>query len=149
MRAFFGDRRLVIRNRHSTRPWQHVLEPLSGYLMLGAAMAKNAEFATSFNFGPDPKSVKTVWDLMLNLLPLFPEVELEDLTDPDAPHEAKLLTLDSSKAERMLGWKSRWSFKRTIWETAEWYKGRYMHDSAVELCRKQIMSYQSDLKSGA
>jgi CDP-glucose 4,6-dehydratase len=149
MRAFFGDRRLVIRNRHSTRPWQHVLEPLSGYLMLGAAMAKNAEFATSFNFGPDPKSVKTVWDLMLNLLPLFPEVELEDLTDPDAPHEAKLLTLDSSKAERMLGWKSGWSFKRTIWETAEWYKGRYMHDSAVELCRKQIMSYQSDLKSGA
>lgn len=149
MRAFFGDRHLVIRNRHSTRPWQHVLEPLSGYLSLGAALSADAAIATAFNFGPDPKSVKTVGELMYSLLPLFPEVEIEDLTDPNAPHEAKLLTLDSSKARKMLGWAPRWSFKRTIWETAEWYKGRYMHDSAVELCRKQIMSYQSDLKSGA
>jgi len=141
MRAFFGDRHLVIRNRNSTRPWQHVLEPLSGYLTLGAALCGNQKFATAFNFGPDPKSVKTVGQLMANLLPLFPEVEIEDLTDPNAPKEAKLLTLDSAKAMSLLGWKPRWDFRRTIWETAEWYKGRHMYDSAVDLCREQIKMY--------
>jgi CDP-glucose 4,6-dehydratase len=151
MRSLAKGLPVPVRNKISTRPWQHVLEPLGGYLTLGAALDSRERFedyASGFNFGPDPKSVKTVWDLMLNLLPLFPEVELEDLTDPDAPHEAKLLTLDSSKAKRLLGWKSTWGFKRTIWETAEWYKGRYMHDSAVELCRKQIMTYQSESTSG-
>ena len=141
MRAFFGDRHLVIRNRNSTRPWQHVLEPLSGYLLLAAKLSVDPSAATSFNFGPDPKSVKTVGELMKCLLPIFPEVEIEDLTDPNAPHEAKLLTLDSTKAHKMLGWSSRWDFKRTLWETSEWYKGRYGHDSAVQLCREQINSY--------
>ena len=141
MRAFFGDRHLVIRNRNSTRPWQHVLEPLSGYLMLGAALCKDGKFATAFNFGPDPKSVKTVGLLVATLLPLFPEVEIEDLTDPNAPKEAKLLTLDSAKARSLLGWKPRWDFRRTIWETAEWYKGRFAHDSAVDLCHEQIKLY--------
>ena len=141
MRAFFGSRHLTIRNRKSTRPWQHVLEPLSGYLSLGAALVEDPKFATSFNFGPDPKSVKTVGELVASLLPLFPDVEIEDFTDPDAPHEAKLLTLDSSKAKRLLGWSGRWNFKRTIWETAEWYKGSYCHDSAIDLCREQIESY--------
>ena len=141
MRAFFGNRRLVVRNRNSTRPWQHVLEPLSGYLVLGAALFEDRKFATAFNFGPDPKSVRTVGHLMASLLPLFPEVEVEDLTDPDAPKEAKLLTLDSAKAKRLLGWKPRWDFKRTIWETAEWYKGRYGNDSAMDLCREQIRLY--------
>ena len=141
MRAFFGDRHLVVRNRNSTRPWQHVLEPLSGYLLLGAALCQDGKFATAFNFGPDPKSVKTVGQLIESLQPLFQEVEIEDLTDPNAPKEAKLLTLDSAKARRFLGWKPRWDFRRTIWETAEWYKGRYGHDSAVDLCREQIKLY--------
>lgn len=143
MRAFFGDRHLVIRNRHSTRPWQHVLEPLSGYLSLGAALSGDASFAMAFNFGPDPRSVKTVGELMARLLPLFPDVEVEDLSDPKAPHEAKLLTLKSSKARKLLGWKSRWDFGRTLWETAEWYKGRFSHDSAAKLCRGQIDAYMN------
>ncbi len=141
MRAFFGDRHLVIRNRNSTRPWQHVLEPLSGYLALGAALCGDRSLATAFNFGPDPRSVKTVGELIASLLPLFPEVEVEDLTDPAAPKEAKLLTLDSAKAKRLLGWKPRWDFRRTLWETSEWYKGRYGHDSAKELCLAQIKAY--------
>ena len=141
MRAFFGDRHLVIRNRNSTRPWQHVLEPLSGYLALGAALCEDRSLATAFNFGPDPRSLKTVGELIAGLLPLFPEVEVEDLTDPSAPKEAKLLTLDSAKAKRLLGWNPRWDFGRTLWETAEWYKGRYGHDSAKELCRAQIKAY--------
>ena len=142
MRAFFGNRHLVIRNRNSTRPWQHVLEPLSGYLALGAALCVDRSLATAFNFGPDPGSVKTVGELIASLMPLFPEVEVEDLTDPAAPKEAKLLTLDSAKATRLLGWKPRWDFSRTLWETSEWYKGRrHGHDSAKELCRAQIKAY--------
>ncbi len=144
MRAFFGSRHLVIRNRNSTRPWQYVLEPLSGYLSLGAALSLDGAYATAFNFGPDPKSVKTVGQLMARLLPLFPEVEVEDLTDPNAPREAKLLTLDSTKACKLLGWMPRWDFKRTIWETAEWYKGQFGHESAVDLCREQIESFGQD-----
>ena len=143
MRAFFGNRRLVVRNRNATRPWQHVLEPLSGYLALGVALSGDCKFATAFNFGPNPKSVRTVGDLMSNLLPLFPEVEMTDLTDANAPREARRLTLDSTKARRLLGWQSRWDFERTIWETAEWYKGRYRHDSAASLCREQISSYSN------
>ena len=141
MRAFFGSQRLVIRNRKSTRPWQHVLEPLSGYLLLGAALAEDPKFATSFNFGPDPKSVKTVGELVSSLVLLFPGVEVVDFTAPDAPHEARLLTLDSSKAKQMLGWTGKWNFKRTVRETAEWYKRRNGRDSAVDLCRAQIESY--------
>ena len=141
MRAICGDRHLIVRNRHSTRPWQHVLEPLSGYLALGAALSADPAFATSFNFGPDPDSVKTVGELMDELLGQFPGVEVEDLTDPDAPHEAKLLTLDSSKAQEMLKWKPRWDFKRTIRETAKWYKDRFMRVGAASLCRGQIDAY--------
>ena len=141
MRAFLGSKPLTIRNRKSTRPWQHVLEPLSGYLSLGAALAKDPKFATSFNFGPDPKSVKTVGELVTNLATLFPDAKVEDFTDPAAPHEAKLLTLDSSKAKQMLRWTGRWNFKRTVRETAEWYKGRYCSASALDLCRAQIESY--------
>ena len=141
IRAFFGSRHLVIRNRNSTRPWQHVLEPLSGYLTLGAALGSDHRFETAFNFGPDSKSVKTVGELMSSMLPLFPDIAIEDLTDPAAPHEARSLTLDSSKARRLLGWKPRWNFGRAIWETSEWYKGHYGHDRAVDLCRGQIKSY--------
>ena len=141
MRAVFKSGHLVIRNRNSTRPWQHVLEPLSGYLSLGTALRKDRKFATAFNFGPDPKSVKTVGELMASLLPLFPEVKVDDRTDPNEPKEAKLLTIDSAKARRLIGWKPRWDFKRTVWETAEWYKGSFAHGNAVDLCRAQINSY--------
>jgi CDP-glucose 4,6-dehydratase len=142
MRAFFGDRHLVIRNRHSTRPWQHVLEPLSGYLSLGAALAKDASFATAFNFGPDPKSVKTVGELMSVLLPLFPEVEVEDLTDPNAPHEAKLLTLKSSKAHKMLGWKPRCDFEKSVFMAGEWYLRVSDGIEAAEwMTQRQIKEY--------
>lgn len=141
MRACFGNHHLVIRNRNSTRPWQHVLEPLSGYLSLGAALHEDNSFATAFNFGPDPRSVKTVGELVTSILPLFPDLKVDDRTDPNEPKEASLLTLDSTKAKKLLGWESRWDFKRTIWETYEWYKGQHGHGRAQELCHDQIKAY--------
>ena len=117
MRAFLAGRTLTVRNRKSTRPWQHVLEPLCGYLMLAASKENSA-----FNFGPDEATVKTVGQLVTELKRHFPKAKANDLTDPKAPKEAKLLRLDSRKAHKVLGWKPRWDFGRTIAATAEWYK---------------------------
>ena len=117
MRAFLAGRVLTVRNRRSTRPWQHVLEPLCGYLMLAASKEDSA-----FNFGPDEATVKTVGQLVTELKRHFPKAKANDLTDPKAPKEAKLLQLDSAKAHKVLGWKPRWDFGRTIAATAEWYK---------------------------
>ena len=133
MRAFLAGKALTIRNRKSTRPWQHVLEPLCGYLMLGAWLSTNctnytngvktwAPDALAFNFGPDMKTVKTVGQLVAELQKGFERTEVVDKTDPRAPREAKLLMLDSGKAGAVLGWMPKWNFKQTIAATAEWYK---------------------------
>jgi len=141
MRAFFADKPLVVRNMASTRPWQHVLEPLSGYLLLGERLCEDRSLAQAFNFGPDPKAVKTVGELVAELYATTGGFEVVDKSDPKAPPEAKLLMLDSSKAARLLGWKPRWSFRRTLWETSEWYKGKHDFGSARQLCREQIAAY--------
>ena len=117
MRAFLCGRTLTVRNRKSTRPWQHVLEPLTGYLTLGLSECDGA-----FNFGPDEKTVKTVGQLVTELKRHFPKAKIADRTDPKAPKEAKLLRLDSAKARKSLGWTPRWDFRKTIGATAEWYK---------------------------
>ena len=121
MRAFLSGKALIVRNRRSTRPWQHVLEPLSGYLALGAALRRDAGFAEAFNFGPDAATVRTVGDLVRALRRRFPDSKVVDRTDPAAPREAVLLTLDSGKAARRLGWRPRWSFAKTVAATADWY----------------------------
>ena len=134
MRAFLNNEKLVVRNVKSTRPWQHVLEPLCGYLTLGAS-----QHAEAFNFGPDEKTVKTVGQLVTELKQHFPHAKIVDKTDPKAPKEAKLLRLDSSKAKRLLKWRPRWDFAQTIAATAEWYQAsndgadvRWMTDRQIE-----------------
>ena len=141
MRAFFVGRPLVVRNSASIRPWQHVLEPLCGYLTLGEKLYLDSRFAQAFNFGPRQDTVKTVAQLVRELVATSGGFEVIDRTDPTAPHEAKLLMLDSRKATRLLGWKPRWNFRRTLWETSEWYKGKHGFESATKLCQQQIRSY--------
>ena len=121
MRAFLGNEELVVRNRRSTRPWQHVLEPLSGYLALGSKLSENPVYATAFNFGPNTKAIRTVWNLVKALEQYFPRAKIVDHTERDAVKEAKNLMLDSGKASEMLGWKPRWGFMKTMKKTAEWY----------------------------
>ena len=132
MRAFLTGGTLTVRNRKSTRPWQHVLEPLCGYLRLGEWLSTNCTNYTNsrrdgldalaFNFGPDMKTVKTVGQLIAELQKSFARSKVVDKTDPRAPREAKLLMLDSGKAGDVLGWMPKWNFKQTIAATAEWYK---------------------------
>lgn len=123
IRAIRGGRSIPVRNKVSTRPWQHVLEPLSGYLTLGAALDSRTRFedyASGFNFGPNPKDNRSVKDLVEEILKTS-RGAWEDKSDPNAVHEAGLLNLNIDKARKILGWKPRWNFATTIKNTVEWY----------------------------
>lgn len=142
MRAFLSlpSRPLVVRNGVATRPWQHVLEPLYGYLLLGAALdARMPNADSAFNFGPDVRNVKTVGMLAHELARRFPGTSVVDRTDPTAVHEAKFLQLDSSKAKRVLGWEPQFDFTQTLDAVATWYAEVGRNPAvAAEMTRRQI-----------
>jgi CDP-glucose 4,6-dehydratase len=131
IRALSAGETIPVRNKIATRPWQHVLEPLSGYLWLGAALAQPtgscfkfnpSVYASAFNFGPELASNRTVSELVQEVLKHFPG-RWEDRSDPRAVHEAKLLNLAIDKAHHLLGWAPVWPFAETIGETVAWYRG--------------------------
>lgn len=160
IRALSQKQKIPVRNKIATRPWQHVLEPLSGYLWLGAALDSSSfssdkgafhyapeMYQGAFNFGPTLQSNKEVSALVEELLRHWPG-EWEDRSDPNAVHEAKLLNLSIDKAYHFLGWHPLWDFSRTIEQTVMWY--RDAHFKGEEDLRKttldQIHTYQSDAK---
>jgi CDP-glucose 4,6-dehydratase len=106
-----------IRSPKSTRPWQHVLEPLSGYLTLALSGKGGA-----WNFGPNPGDVRTVEDTVKYSIVEWGRGEYAIEQGPNMMHESKALTLSSEKAQRQLGWRPRWEFIRAIHETVRWYK---------------------------
>ena len=112
-----------IRNPKATRPWQHVLEPLSGYLTLGwRLLEENIAFADAWNFGPDIKSNITVEEVLKEAKKNWSDIDFEFSSDPNDHHEAHLLMLDCSKANKILKWNSVWDFNLTIEKTIDWYK---------------------------
>ncbi len=132
-----------VRNRHATRPWQHVLEPLGGYLWLGARLAQDGKLATAFNFGPTPAATQPVATLVAEVLKHWPG-KWEDRTDPKAVHEATLLSLAIDKAQRELGWKPVWEFAPTIAHTVEWYRAVSGNAAvAADLTCRQIAAYET------
>jgi CDP-glucose 4,6-dehydratase len=156
IRALQRDEPISIRNKNSTRPWQHVLEPLSGYLCVAARLAQlasaegavsgDSELCSAFNFGPPLTSNRTVAQLVNELLKHWPG-KWVDRPDPTAPHEAKLLNLATDKAFHLLGWSPVWSFAETIRQTADWYRRAddLNSNSPAELLaftREQIEQYQ-------
>lgn len=141
MRALNQGDKIRVRNPKAIRPWQHVLEPLAGYLTLAAGLAIDASLATAFNFGPGPDSNRTVEDLVTEILKNR-QGSWEDVSDPAALHEAKLLNLSSSKAEQLLGWKPRWGFEETINRTILWYEKVHLQaNNAAKITRSQINEY--------
>ena len=143
MRALAKGEPIPVRNSVSTRPWQHVLEPLGGYLALGAALAKRERFGEvcgGFNFGPDPKANRTVKELVEEMLE-WREGAWLDKTEPGAVHEAGLLNLDIRKARRVLGWKPRWSFEETVKNTVQWYAAVANGCSPAAITKEQIEGY--------
>ena len=115
---------LRLRNPNATRPWQHVLEPLSGYLTLADRLlgADGDRFAEAWNLGPSDASVTTVAELARRLVAAWGSGSVEIPTNPQQPHEAGLLKLDPSKAAARLGWRGRWDVAETAARTARWYR---------------------------
>ena len=141
-KLIFGQE-LVIRNPDSIRPWQHVLDPLAGYLLLGERLATGGDaFADAWNFGPDDKAARTVRDAVVELEKVWDERVDWQLNDKVQPHEAATLTLDSTKARRELGWSPRLDFADAIRLTGEWYREYKAGRSPAELCLEQIEAYQ-------
>jgi len=152
MRALQAGKRISVRNRLATRPWQHVLEPLAGYLWLAASIAgttplqsEEGRLDSAFNFGPDSDGNRDVGSLVECVLRHWPG-EWVDASDRNAPHEAGFLHLSTDKAARLLGWRPVWSFDRTIAETVGWYRDAMGGEAAqvADRTRRQIASYSAD-----
>lgn len=140
VRAITFNETVGLRNPASIRPWQHVLEPLGAYLLLGARMSEDpVRYSTAYNFGPNPEDMLTVEELTKVFMDSHGGGTYEVLKQDGAPHEAKLLLLDSSRAYEQLGWKSRMEARMAIRWTAEWYADK--HHTANEKCLKQIEQY--------
>ena len=150
VRALRTNAPIPVRNKIATRPWQHVLEPLSGYLQLAATLATDqglalppATYQSGFNFGPALTSNKTVAELVLEILKHWPG-SWEDRSDASALHEAVKLNLSTDKAFHLLQWEPRWDFQQTVRHTIEWYRSSDACRSTTEfraLTGAQIQAY--------
>ena len=133
---------ILIRNPDATRPWQHVLEPLYGYLLTASMLYHEpARFSGPWNFGPDGDSIRTVGALAEKIVDCWGEGSVEIAVNSGGPHEARLLHLNCDKARSLLDWRPRWSFDRAIKETVDWYKEVCSGKAALEVSRRQIRDY--------
>lgn len=156
IRALTAGRPVRVRNPAATRPWQHVLEPLGGYLWLGARLqgagahsTATSALNTAFNFGPAAGSHRSVRELVEEMLLHWPG-EWQDASQPGALHEASLLHLSADKARRMLGWEPTWNFEETIAATVDWYRAVAADAAAARfLCQEQIHHYTLSAKEAA
>ncbi|TCP59806.1 CDP-glucose 4,6-dehydratase [Rhodovulum bhavnagarense] len=141
-RAFAAGQPLRVRNPAAIRPWQHVLEPLSGYLLLAERLmtSDDPRWQDAFNFGPEPGDLRAVRDLVEAATTLWPGKWI-DATDPDAPHEAGRLSLTIDKARTELGWAPRWDIARGLAETVTWYRDVTAGADAAALTRAQIAAH--------
>ena len=129
-----------LRNPASIRPWQHVIEPVGAYLLLAARMTENPiDYCTAYNFGPNPDDMLSVEALTNIFIDSFGVGSYKSEQQANAPHEAKLLLLDSTKAAEHLGWKPQLDARRAIEWTAKWYADKHL--SAREKCADQIGAY--------
>lgn len=158
IRALSAGEPVCVRNPAAVRPWQHVLEPLGGYLWLGARLqgagvssraASQFSLSTAFNFGPAAASHRSVRELVEEMLLHWPG-EWRDVSQPGALHEASLLHLSAEKARRMLGWEPTWNFEETIAATVDWYRAVAGDAGTARfLCQEQIHHYTLSAKEAA
>jgi CDP-glucose 4,6-dehydratase len=142
MRALSSDKRVQIRNPLATRPWQHVLEPLAGYLTLAERLYSDGEkVAEAWNFGPDEQNMRTVEDLCEGVVRRWGKGAGWEHDRSENPHEAQALKLDSSKARIRLGWRPRLNFEQTLDWTVDWYSRLAAGESARNLVLQDIERY--------
>jgi CDP-glucose 4,6-dehydratase len=139
-------KKVSIRNPKATRPWQHVLEPLSGYLNIGQKLLEEkVEFASGWNFGPSDDGSISVEQVVQNVKKYWDKIDYKIDKDLNQLHEANLLKLDCSKAHILLKWKDVWNSDTTFEKTVKWYKS-YYEDDKVILTLANLESYINDAK---
>ena len=142
-KAILNKNTTIIRNPNAIRPWQHVLEPLNGYLTLAEKMWDNPiTYSDAWNFGPNEDDTKPVSWIIQNLVELWGEgSEWKVDAKTDHPHEATYLKLDCSKAKSMLGWEPRWNIEIALSKVVEWYQEYQSGNNMYEVTLKQINEY--------
>lgn len=148
VRAVSENKPIVIRNPLSTRPWQHVLEPLSGYLWLGALMYENkGKYSSGWNFGPRDIDVLNVKEILNISIESFGKGKIE-IDESQQPHESNLLKLDISKAETYLKWHPIYDVRKAVDNTMQWYRAFYENKN-IDMYKytvKQINEYENQAK---
>ena len=141
IRALEAGKVIDIRSPKAVRPWEHVLEPLSGYMLLAQLMWDNpTEYCEGWNFGPEAEGVSTVWEVASEVIKNYGSGELKDSSDPNAVHEANLLMLNVNKAKIRLGWYPRMNMQQCMELVVDWYK-RYQTEDVYELCVEEINKF--------
>ncbi len=147
VKSLSQGRPVPVRNPRSIRPWQHVLEPLSGYLLLAATMlmSDDPRWCSAWNFGPRPGDETTVMRLVEQFCAAWGKGRWQDVGDPNQPHEAGVLRLCIDKAATELGWRPRWNLDQAVARTATWYR-KYYQDPArsmYDACQRDIADYEA------
>ncbi len=155
IRSLSANQSIALRNPMATRPWQHVLEPLGGYLLLAEQLLKTQmapmgheplglnHYNSAFNFGPYLESNRTVQELVEVVLQHWPGTWF-DFSGPNEPHEAGRLHLQIDKAHNQLGWQPLWDFKTTVGLTVGWYRAVYQGANPLQCCLADVKAYEED-----
>ena len=145
LRSFEANNSVIIRNPNATRPWQHVLEPLSGYLMLAQKLYSNHEkYSEGWNFGPKENDVKPVKWILDKMTSIWPGSSWS-YDNSNNPHEASFLKLDISKAEDRLDWKPIWKLDNSLERIIIWHKAWKNKEDVQLLCLAEIIEYMKDM----
>lgn len=150
IRAFEEGKAIEVRNPDATRPWQHVLEPLSGYILLAEKLAhNNGRFAEAWNFGPDEVNNKSVGWIVRKCVDLWGEGASSSIApSSEQPHEATLLKLDCSKAKTALGWYPVWPIRESLKRVLEWHKAQRSSQDMHSYMVDEISAYVADAETG-
>ena len=146
LRALEKREPVLIRNPHAIRPWQHVLEPLSGYLLLAERLYNDGQAdAEGWNFGPRDEDARPVQWIVEHLCESWGNGAAWSLQPGEHPHEANFLKLDISKARQRLHWTPRWSLETALIRITEWHQAWLLNQDMHAFCLQQISQYQADL----
>lgn len=146
IRAASRKEKVKIRNPLATRPWQHVVDPLSGYLMLGQRLLEgNSAFADAWNFGPADDDALTVREVIERLKTHWAGLDVVEVSKGNQPHEAGMLKLDSSRSRQSLGWRPIWDCRQALEKTAKWYQAFY--EKGLVSTRTDLAAYVESARS--
>jgi CDP-glucose 4,6-dehydratase len=146
MNAYEKESLIEIRNPNSIRPWQHVLEPLLGYILIAEKTYNNLDLAMAYNIGPETSEARSVLDVAKNIEKLVDKkliTILNPINSTQNLHEAGILKLDCSLSKRLIGIKPRWRTDQAVKKSIKWYMGQIANRNVEDLCREDIYSYTS------